>query len=83
MNEEGYVVIVQPFDEHPAANAGLLSGDIILEVDETPIQGMSLYEAISLIRGPADTEVQHSMSSGRLGTLSNGISTAKCRMDRR
>jgi carboxyl-terminal processing protease len=58
MNEEGYVVIVQPFDEHPAANAGLLSGDIILEVDGTSIQGMNLYEAISLIRGPAGTEVQ-------------------------
>jgi len=58
MNDEGYVVIVQPFEEHPAAEAGLLSGDIILEVDGTPIQGMNLYEAISLIRGPAGTEVQ-------------------------
>jgi len=58
MNEEGYLVIVQPFEGQPAAEAGLLPGDVILEVDGTPIQGMDIYEAISLIRGPAGTEVR-------------------------
>jgi len=58
LNEEGYLVIVQPFEEQPAAKAGVLPGDIILEVDGTPIQGMDIYQAISRIRGPAGTEVQ-------------------------
>jgi len=58
MNEEGFLVIVQPFEDQPAAKAGLLPGDIILEVDGTPTQGMDIYQAISRIRGPAGTEVQ-------------------------
>jgi carboxyl-terminal processing protease len=58
MNEEGYLVIVQPFEDQPAAQAGLVPGDIILEVDGTPTQGMDIYQAISRIRGPAGTEVQ-------------------------
>jgi len=58
MNEEGYLVIVQPFEEQPAAKAGILPGDIILEVDGTSIQGMDIYEAVSHIRGPAGTKVR-------------------------
>lgn len=58
MNEEGYLVVAQPFENQPAAKAGLSPGDIILEVDGTPVQGMDIYQAISLIRGPAGTEVQ-------------------------
>jgi carboxyl-terminal processing protease len=58
VNEEGYLAIVQPFQGQPAARSGLTSGDIILEVDGTPTQGMNIYEAINLIRGPAGTEVR-------------------------
>lgn len=58
LNEDGYVVIVQPFEGQPAAQAGLLPGDVILEVDGIPIQGMDIYQAISHIRGPAGTEVR-------------------------
>ncbi|MEA3346186.1 MAG: S41 family peptidase [Chloroflexota bacterium] len=58
MDEEGYLVIVQPFEDQPAAKAGLLPGDIILKADGTSIQGMDIYQAISHIRGPAGTEVQ-------------------------
>jgi len=58
MNEEGYLVIVQPFEGQPAAEAGLLPGDIVLEVDGVPIQGMDIFQAISHIRGPAGTKVQ-------------------------
>ena len=58
MNEEGHLVIVQPFEEQPAARAGLLSGDVILEVDGIPTQGLDIYQAIGLIRGPAGTQVQ-------------------------
>jgi carboxyl-terminal processing protease len=57
MNEMGQVVIAEPFVGQPAAKAGLLRGDVILAVDKKSLDGMSLYEAISLIRGPAGTTV--------------------------
>lgn len=56
--EDGRLVIVEPFKGQPAEQAGLLSGDIVLQVDETPIENMSIYEAIALILGPAGTEVR-------------------------
>ncbi len=57
MREDGYLEIVRPLPSHPAEMAGLKAGDLVLTVDEQSIVGMGLYEAISLIRGPADTEV--------------------------
>jgi carboxyl-terminal processing protease len=57
MDEMGRVVIAEPFVGQPAAKAGLLRGDILLAVDRVSLQNMSLYEAISLIRGPAGTTV--------------------------
>jgi carboxyl-terminal processing protease len=55
--EDGMLSIVSTFKGQPAEGAGLQSGDIVLEVDETPIENMSIYEAIALIRGPAGTAV--------------------------
>ncbi|GAB4526236.1 MAG: S41 family peptidase [Anaerolineae bacterium] len=57
MDEMGRLVIAEPFAGRPAAEAGLLRGDIILAVDGEPLQGLSLYEAIGLIRGEAGTTV--------------------------
>ena len=57
MREDGYLEIVRPLPKHPAEMAGLEAGDLVLTVDEQSIVGMGLYEAISLIRGPAETDV--------------------------
>ena len=57
LDEMGRLYIAQPFAGRPAAEAGLLQGDVVLEVDGVSILGMSLYEAISLIRGPAESTV--------------------------
>ena len=56
--EEGRLIIVEPFEGGPADTAGVRADDIVLEVDETPIENMSIYEAIALILGPAGTEVR-------------------------
>ena len=55
---DGKLEIVQPLAGWPAIRAGLRAKDTILEVDGAEIQGMTLYEAISLIRGPAGTTVR-------------------------
>jgi len=57
MDEMGRLIIAEPFAGRPAAEAGLQRGDVVLAVDGTPLQGLSLYEAIGLIRGPAGTTV--------------------------
>jgi carboxyl-terminal processing protease len=57
MDEMGRLIIAEPFTGQPAAEAGLQRGDAVLAVDGTSLQGLSLYEAIGLIRGPAGTNV--------------------------
>jgi carboxyl-terminal processing protease len=56
--EDGWLTIVEPFKDQPAERAGLLPGDIVLQVDDTKIENMSIYEAIALILGPAGTDVR-------------------------
>ncbi len=56
--ENGLLSIVSVYEGRPAEQAGLRGGDIIAQVDNTPIENMSIYEAISLIRGPAGTTVR-------------------------
>ncbi len=57
MDELGRLVIAEPFAGRPAAEAGVLRGDVVIAVDGTSLQGLSLYEAIGLIRGPAGSTV--------------------------
>ena len=58
MLPNGRLVIVEPLPGRPAARAGIQRGDLVLKVDDTPIQNMTLIEAVSLIRGPAGTKVR-------------------------
>jgi carboxyl-terminal processing protease len=57
LDEAGRLVIADPFPGHPAFKAGLRPDDIVLEVDGQPVENLSLYESVLLIRGPAGTEV--------------------------
>ncbi|MDH3994910.1 MAG: S41 family peptidase, partial [Gammaproteobacteria bacterium] len=63
--EDGYVKIISPIDGSPAAAAGLQSGDIILKLDKAPVKGMSLSEAIDIMRGPKGSEIN--LTIGRPG----------------
>ncbi len=63
--EDGYVKIISPIDGSPAAEAGLQSGDVILKLGAVPVKGMTLNEAIDLMRGPVGSEIE--LSIGRPG----------------
>lgn len=58
LRADGKLEIVQPLAGWPAIEAGLRAKDVILAVDDVQLEGMNLYEAISLIRGPAGTVVR-------------------------
>lgn len=58
MREDGRLMIVAPIEGQPAEAAGLRRGDIILEADGVSLEGMTVWEAISHIRGPEGTVVQ-------------------------
>ena len=49
--EEGFVKVIAPIEDTPAYNAGILAGDFIIQIDETPVFGLTLNEAVELMRG--------------------------------
>lgn len=55
---DGLVTIISPLPETPAASAGLLSGDIIIKIDEESTEDMRIDEAVRLIRGEKGTTVE-------------------------
>jgi carboxyl-terminal processing protease len=56
--EEGIVKVVSPIDETPAARAGILANDLIVEIDGQAIQGLTLDEAVEKMRGPVGTDIE-------------------------
>jgi carboxyl-terminal processing protease len=63
--EDGYVTIISPIDGSPAAEAGLQSGDVILKLGNVPVKGMTLNEAIDVMRGPKGSKIE--LTIGRPG----------------
>lgn len=59
--EDGDLMIVAPLDESPAAEAGLQSGDIIVRINDEPIQGLSMAESLQLLDGEIGDEVKLSI----------------------
>jgi carboxyl-terminal processing protease len=56
--EDGLVKVVTPIDDTPAAKAGMLSGDVITQIDDETIQGMTLEQAVSRMKGPANSKIK-------------------------
>jgi len=49
--EEGFVKVISPIDDTPAHKAGVIAGDYIIQIDDTPVFGLTLNEAVELMRG--------------------------------
>jgi carboxyl-terminal processing protease len=56
--EDGLVKVVAPMDETPAAKAGILSGDLITEIDDEAVQGLTLEQAVNKMKGPVNTSTR-------------------------
>ena len=49
--EDGFVKVISPIEDTPAARAGILAGDLIIKIDDTPTKGIQLNDAVKLMRG--------------------------------
>ncbi|MHB9050897.1 MAG: S41 family peptidase, partial [Thiomonas delicata] len=55
--EDGLVKVVSPIEGSPAAHAGIQAGDLITRIDDTPVKGLPLNQAVKLMRGKPGTKV--------------------------
>jgi carboxyl-terminal processing protease len=56
--EEGVIKVVAPIDETPAAKAGVMANDFITHIDDEPVQGLTLNQAVDKMRGPVNTKIK-------------------------
>ena len=55
--ENGIVKVVSPIDDTPAFKAGILAGDYIIQIDDEPVMGMALSDAVDKMRGKVGSEI--------------------------
>ena len=56
--EDGLIKVVSPIDDTPASKAGILSNDIITNLDDEAVQGLTLNQAVEKMRGPVNTKIK-------------------------
>lgn len=59
--ENGQLMVITPIDDTPASRAGLLSRDVIVAIDGTPTDSLSLQEAVNLMRGEPGSQLRISV----------------------
>ncbi len=55
--EDGFVKVISPIEDTPAFRAGVLAGDLIVKLDDTPVKGMTLNDAVKRMRGKPNTRI--------------------------
>lgn len=53
----GFVRVVSPIDDTPAARAGIMPGDLIVRIDDQAVKGLELSDAVNLMRGDPGTKI--------------------------
>ena len=56
--EDGFVKVVSPIEDTPAFRAGIKAGDLIIKLDETPVKGLTLNDAVKRMRGKPKTAIK-------------------------
>jgi len=55
--EDGFVKVISPIEDTPAQKAGLKSGDLIIKLDDTPVKGLTINDAVKRMRGKPNTPI--------------------------
>jgi len=55
--EDGFVKVISPIDDTPADRAGVKAGDLVIRLDDTPVKGMALSDAVKIMRGKPGTDI--------------------------
>ena len=74
--ENGFVKVISPIDDTPASRAGIQAGDMITHLDDEPVLGMTLSEAVSLMRGKVGSKIKLTVSREENQTLQVEITRA-------
>ncbi|HHZ87551.1 MAG TPA: S41 family peptidase [Chromatiaceae bacterium] len=56
--EDGFVKVISPIDDTPAKRAGIISGDLIVRLDDTPVKGLTLSDAVKIMRGKPGSDIK-------------------------
>lgn len=56
--ENGFVKVISPIDDTPASRAGVKASDLIIRLDDKPVKGLTLGEAVKLMRGKPNTDIK-------------------------
>lgn len=62
--EDGMLKVISPIDDTPASRAGIEPGDLIVKIDDQPVKGMSLMDAVERMRGPAGSKITLTLVRG-------------------
>jgi len=60
--EDGFVKVISPIEDTPAFKAGIKPGDLIVKLDEMPVKGMTLTDAVKKMRGKPNTQITLTIS---------------------
>ena len=74
--ENGFVKVISPIDDTPASRAGIKAGDLITHLDDEPVLGMTLSEAVAIMRGKAGSKIKLTVSRDENKTLQVEITRA-------
>lgn len=55
--EDGFVKVISPIDDTPAQRAGIEAGDLIIRLDDKPVKGMALSDAVKVMRGEPGSDI--------------------------
>jgi len=79
--ENGFVKVVSPIDDTPAAKAGMKPNDLIVAIDDAPVTDMTLEEAVDKLRGPIGTQVKITVRRAQVDPFQITLTRADIKVD--